>query len=282
MATIHPTAILGKNVRLGKDNEIGPYAIVEDGVTLGDHNILGSHIRLCKGVTLGSENRVHMGAIVGHEPQDLAYKGHETFTVIGDRNTIREYATIHRGTREGSETRIGDDCFLMAYTHVAHNCTVGNNVIMVNMASLTGHCVVEDGAFLSGMTGFHQHTRIGKLAMVSALSAANRDIPPYAVCGGRPAHVFGINVVGLRRAGVDAEERLSIKRAYKILYQSGLNMSQALQAIEKELHSPAILHLVQFIRTAKRGICNYASYSAETADPVVFKNLQTVEAFEEI
>jgi UDP-N-acetylglucosamine acyltransferase len=195
-----------------------------------------------------------MGAIVGHAPQDLAYKGAPTFTRIGDHNQIREYVTIHRGTKPESATVIGNENFIMAYCHIAHNCELGNQVILVNQASLTGYCIVEDQAFLSGMTGFHQFTRIGRLAMVSALSACNKDVPPFMICGGRPAVVLSINVVGLRRAGIAEPVRNEIKKAYKVLYRSGLAVSNALEKIKEELTSPEVQHLVGFIESSERGI----------------------------
>lgn len=252
---IHPTAIIGKQAELGQDNQIGPHAIIEDGVQMGSGNKILANAYVCSGTTLGDGNEIHMGAIVGHAPQDLAYKGAKTFTKIGNQNVIREYVTIHRGTKEGSATIIGNHNFIMANAHIAHNCVLGNRIIMVNMASLTGHCIVEDMAFLSGMTGFHQFTRIGTLAMVSALSAINKDIPPYMICGGRPGVIQGINVVGLRRAGISQAIRTEIKEAYRLLYRSGLNVEQALKEIEKNFKSKEVAHLVDFIQKSERGIC---------------------------
>lgn len=254
MSQIHPTAIIGKNVQLGVGNTVGPYVVIEDGAKLGSHNLLHARATLCRGTEIGSHNEIHMGAVVGHAPQDLSYKGAPTFTRIGDHNQIREYVTIHRGTKPESATVIGNENFIMAYCHIAHNCELGNKIIMVNQASLTGYCVVEDQAFLSGMTGFHQFTRIGRLAMVSALSAVNKDLPPYMVCGGRPAVVLSINVVGLRRAGIPEPARNEIKTAYKILYRSGLSVSHALEKIKAELPSSEVQHLIQFIESSKRGI----------------------------
>lgn len=251
---IHPSAILGKDVKMGSGNIIGPHVIIEDGVKLGSHNVIMSGAYLASGTEIADTNKIHMHAVIGHEPQDLAYKNEETFTQIGSGNTIREFATIHRGTKAGSSTVIGNSNYIMAYCHIAHNCIVGNHVIMVNNASLTGHIVVEDKAFLSGMTGFHQFTRIGTLAMVSALSACNKDIPPYMICGGRPGVVIGINVVGLRRAGINAEVRAEIKAAYKLLYRSGLNTSQAVAEIKQTLKSTEVKHLVSFVEASKRGI----------------------------
>jgi UDP-N-acetylglucosamine acyltransferase len=259
MSNIHPTAIVGKNVQFGKNNTVGPHVIIEDGVKIGDGNQFLAGAYICSGTEIGNDNQIHMNAVIGHAPQDLAFKNEPTFTKIGNQNTIREFVTIHRGTKAGTSTVIGDHNYLMAYCHVAHNCVIHNHVIMVNNASLTGYIEVEDRAFLSGMTGFHQFIRIGKLAMVSALSAANKDIPPYMVCGGRPAVVLGINVVGLRRAGISAEIRAEIKQAYKFLYRSGLNVSQAIEEIKKTLHSLEVKHLVNFIEASKRGIIDSAS-----------------------
>ncbi|MBI3307037.1 MAG: acyl-ACP--UDP-N-acetylglucosamine O-acyltransferase, partial [Candidatus Omnitrophica bacterium] len=244
----------GKNVTLGDENVIGPYAILEDGVKLGSHNQIMAGTYLSTGTEIGDYNEIHMHAVIGHTPQDIAYKNEPSFTKIGNHNIIREFTTIHRGTKADTSTVIGDHNFIMAYCHVAHNCEIGNNVIMVNQASLTGYCIVEDHAFLSGMTGFHQFTRIGRLAIVSALSAANKDIPPFMMAGGRPAVAVGINVVGLRRAGISAEVREEIKHAYKLLYRSGLNTSQALEAMKRNLTSPEVKQLIYFIESSKRGI----------------------------
>ena len=260
MANVHPSAIIGKNVEMGVSNEIGPHVIIEDGVRLGSHNVLLAGAYICEGTEIGNYNEIHMQAIIGHAPQDTAFNPSDpTYTRIGNRNKIREFATIHRGTKKDTATEIGDSNFIMAYCHIAHNCKLGNDIIMVNQASLTGYVEVEDRAFLSGMTGFHQFTRIGKLAMVSALSAANKDIPPYMIAGGRPAVVLGINSVGLRRAGLSAAAREEIKQAYKLLYRSGLNVTQAVAEIKRQFSSAEVLHLVKFIEASKRGIIDAAS-----------------------
>ncbi len=255
MNTIHPSAIIGKRVQLGDDNDIGPGCVFEDGIVIGSHNKLWMNVYVGPGTTIGNDNQIHMGAVIGHLPQDLAFQGGATLTTIGNRNTIREYVTIHRGTKEGTATAIGDDNFFMANAHVAHNCQVGNHVILVNLASLTGYCVVEDGALLSGIVGLHQFTRVGRLAMISALSAVNKDVPPYMLCGGRPAVIQGLNVVGLRRAGIPAPVREEIKHAYKLLYRSGLNVPHAVETIERECQSEEVKHLVSFIKASERGIC---------------------------
>jgi len=278
MSEIHASAIIGKQVEIGESNTIGPSVVIEDGVKIGSHNKILAGAYLALGTEIGNYNTIHMNAVIGHEPQDLAYQGQPTFTKIGSKNVIREFVTIHRGTKEGSSTVIGDENFIMAYCHIAHNCLLGNNIIMVNQASLTGHCTVENKAFLSGMTGFHQFTRIGTLAMVSALTAINKDIPPYVICGGRPGVAQGINVVGMRRAGIGPQIRAEIKEAYKLLYRSGLNVSQALEQIKKSLKSAEVAHMVAFIEASKRGILdgtavetlshrkNRSPLEAETAD----------------
>ncbi len=265
MSEIHSSAIIGKNVTMGSGNKIGPFVVIEDGARLGSNNTLLAGAYICSGTQIGDSNEIHHRAVIGHTPQDIAFKNEPTYTKIGNFNIIREFVTIHRGTKAGTSTVIGDSNFIMAYCLIAHNCVLGNNIIMVNQASLTGYCEVEDRVFLSGMTGFHQFSRIGKLSLVSALSACNKDIPPYMICGGRPGVVLGINVVGLRRAQIAAPVRDEIKQAYKLLYRSGLNVRQALEAIKKDLHSEEVKHLVKFIEGSKRGILDGAG--EETLKP---------------
>jgi len=255
MNTIHPSAIIAKNVQLGEGNEIGPGCVIEGPAVIGSHNTLWMHVYVGPGTTLGDGNQLHMGAVIGHLPQDVAFSGAPSSTTIGHRNIIREYVTIHRGTKEASATVIGDDNFLMANAHVAHNCQVGSKTTLVNLATLAGYCVVEDEALLSGMVVIHQFTRIGRLAMVSGLSAVNKDVPPFMLCGGRPAVIQGINVVGLRRAGFSASVREEIKRAYRFLYREERNTPHAVEAIERECTSPEIKHLVDFVKSSSRGIC---------------------------
>lgn len=239
---------------MGTGNEIGPNVVLADGVKIGSGNRFLNGAMICPGTELGNENVIHMHAVIGHEPQDIKFKNERSFTRIGNKNVFREFFSVHRGTEKDTATVIGNENYFMAHSHVAHNCIVGNGVILVNHASLTGHCVVEDRAFLSGMTGFHQFTRIGTLAMVSALSAFNKDIPPYVMCGGRPGVAQGLNVVGMRRAGIKPEIRAEIKRAFKILYRSGLSVSNAVAQIKLECKTAEVKHFVEFIENSKRGI----------------------------
>ena len=255
MNIVHPSAIIGKQVQLGDSNQIGPGCVIEDGVVIGSRNRLWMNVYVGPGTTIGDENQIHMGAAIGHVPQDLSFKNEPTYTTIGHRNTIREYVTIHRGTKADSSTVIGDGNFFMANAHIAHNCQIGNRATLVNLATLAGYCAIDDDALLSGMVVLHQFTRVGKLAMLSGLSAVNKDVPPYMLCGGRPAVIQGLNIVGMRRAGFSAAVREEIKTAYKLLYRSGLNVSHAVEEMTKQCQSPEVAHLVEFIKTSTRGIC---------------------------
>jgi UDP-N-acetylglucosamine acyltransferase len=259
MNTIHERAIVGKNVILGEGNKIGPNVVIEDGATIGSGNIFDPGVVVFNGTTIGDNNHFHVGAVLGDEPQDVSYAGALTYLKIGNRNRIREYCTIHRGTDAGSSTVIGDDNFLMGYTHVAHNCKIGNGVITVNTAVLGGHVQVEDKAFISASVVIHQFSRIGTLSMLAGLSAITQDVPPYMMVGGRPATAFSINLVGLRRAGFSAEVRTDIRRAYKILFRSELGVSTALDEIEKGCISAEVRYLVDFCRASKRGILDGGS-----------------------
>jgi len=264
MRKIHASAIIPESVKMGEDNTIGANVVFEEGVQIGSGNLIYPGAYIAAGTTIGDGNQIHMGAVIGHEPQDLAFEaGTESYTVIGNQNVIREYVTIHRGTKAGTKTIVGDHNYLMANVHLAHNCELGNHIIIVNQSALSGYCVVEDQAFISGMVGFHQFTRVGRLAIVSGLSALNRDIPPYVMCGGRPARAQGLNAVGLRRAGITAETRSEIKAAFKLIYRSGLKLKEACDKIEAEFQSAEVKQFVTFIRASKRGIITMRGEAVE-------------------
>ncbi|MBN1901307.1 acyl-ACP--UDP-N-acetylglucosamine O-acyltransferase [Candidatus Sumerlaeota bacterium] len=253
----HPTAIIDPKAEIDDDVIIGPYCIIESPVRIASGTEIMAHSYICSHSEIGKNNVIHMGVILGHVPQHLGYKKCASFTRIGDRNVIREYVTIHRSWEEGKATEIGNDNFLMATSHVGHDCKIGNNVVMANGALLGGHVIVHDRAFLSGHSTFHQFVRIGKLAMVSGLSGTSKDIPPFCIALGR-SQVSGVNVVGMRRAGIPQKTRTLIKNAFRILYRSGLNVSHAVDAIEKEIpECEEILYFVQFIKESKRGICSF-------------------------
>ena len=253
---IHSSAVVSESARLGENVTIGPYCVIGDEVEIGDGSIIGPHAVIEKWTSLGKECRVYQFASVGAAPQDLKFKGERSFTIIGDRTTIREGATIHRATGEDNETRIGNDCLLMAYIHVAHNCTLGNHVIMSNLASCAGHATVEDRVVIGGMAGVHQFVKIGRNAMVGGMSKLVQDVVPYTIVDGHPAKVVGLNNVGISRAGVPLESRRLIKKAYKILYRSGLSLPEAIAVIEQEVDScEEVEHFLRFLRNAERGIC---------------------------
>jgi UDP-N-acetylglucosamine acyltransferase len=228
-------------------------------VELGPRTIVQSHVVLDGAVRIGADNRIGPGAVIGGWPQDLNFKaGTKSAVEIGDRNVIREHATVHRGTAADSVTRVGHDNFLMAGAHLGHNCTVGNKVVIANNCLLGGYVTVEDGAFLGGGCVFHQFTRVGRLAITQGRSGFGKDIPPFCLAASRNL-VFGLNAVGLRRAGFSAKERADLKRAFRLLYESGLNVSHALVEARKREWSPAAEAFFDFVAKAKlRGICGRA------------------------
>jgi UDP-N-acetylglucosamine acyltransferase len=253
---IHPTAILDQGARIGSDVEIGPFSTIGPEVVIGDKTIVQSHVVIEGEVVIGSGNFIGHGAVIGAPPQDVSFSPErKTRVEIGNENVIREYCTIHRGSPEGSATKIGDKNFLMAGAHLGHNCAIGNNVIIANNCLLGGHVRVDDGAFLGGGGVFHQHMRIGRLALTQGASGFSKDIPPFLIAA-EINYVFGVNVIGLRRAGFSGRDRDEIKAAFKLLYTSGLNISQALEkAAAMELGGPA-REFFAFVATAeKRGIC---------------------------
>ena len=227
---IHPTAVIHPQARLGEHISVGPFAVIEDGVTLGDGCTVHAHAVICSGVTMGKDNTIGHGAILGGEPQDFAFKPEvRSRVVIGDGNKIREHVTIHRGTTEGSETVVGDACFLMAGSHLAHNVRLGNHVVIANNAALGGYVEMGDRVFVGGGCVFHQHVRVGRLAMCQGGSAFSADLPPFVI-GAEVNIIAGLNVVGLRRAGLNAAERAEIKRAFDLYFRSGRNATQAIEA----------------------------------------------------
>ena len=268
MADVDPRAVVGAGVEIGAGTTLGAYAIIEDGVRLGEGNVIWPHAFVGRGTTLGRGNAVHPFAVLGHVPQDVSFDpARETFLRIGNGNTFREHSSVHRATKAGQATTIGDGCFIMANAHIAHDCHIGNRVIMVNGAALPGHCEAHDGVIMSGFTGMHQFSRIGRLAMMSALSVTNKDLPPFFIFGGRLACAQAINAVGLRRAGISREARVEIKRAFRALYREGRTLPEALAVIEKECPGAECRELLDFARTSKRGIASGASEELDTLRP---------------
>ena len=256
MAKIHPAAIVGKKAELG-EVEIGPYAIIEDGASIGSGTKVLAHAYICSGTTIGKDCEVHMGAVIGHVPQHLHFKGAKSFLKIGDRNIFREYMSIHRGLEEGSATVIGNDNFFMGFSHVAHDCHIGNNVVLCNGALIAGHALVEDSAFISGNVTIHQFVRIGTLAMIGGLARVNKDAVPYTLIEG-DSEACSLNVVGIKRSSLSEDAKEQVKKIYRLLYRSGLNVSQALSEIAKLGRLlPEAAHMVEFIKQSERGICKH-------------------------
>lgn len=254
---IHPTAIVHPSAELGQGVTIGPYAVVNENVVIGDDCVIGPHAVIDRYTVMGKRNKVYAGAIVGNEPMDLKFQGEHTQLIIGDDNMIREYATISRGTLGGGGvTRIGNGNLIMSNVHVAHDVQIGDGIVISHGTGIAGHVIIEDRARIGGIVGIHQFTRIGALAMVGAHSMVTKDVPPYVLVNGDPAKPFGVNIVGLRRNQFPPELRLEIQKAYKILYRSGYNVTQAIEEMERVLDStPEIEHFLRFLRNAERGIC---------------------------
>jgi len=252
---IHPTALVDKRARLDDDVQIGAFAIVEGDVTIGAGTTIGPRTLIANGARIGKNCRIHNGAVVATLPQDLKFGGEATLFEIGDNTTIREYATLNRGTAAHGKSSVGSNCLLMAYTHVAHDCSVGNNVIMSNGVQLGGHVTIEDWAIIGGMTPVHQFCHVGQHCMVGGGFRVIQDVPPYILASEEPLRFCGLNSVGLRRRGFSNETLLQLKRAYRLLYRSGLNVSQAVERIKTEMAIiPEIDNILRFIESADRGI----------------------------
>ena len=251
---IHPTAIIHPQARLDASVQVGPYAVIEAGVELGADCVVGPHVYLTGTVQAGKDNHFHAGSVIGDLPQDLKYKGAPTRVTIGDHNVFREHVTVNRATTAGDATEVGSHNFLMAGAHVAHNCVVGSHVIMANGATLGGHVTVGDRAFLSGFCLVHQFCRVGTLAIMQGGSAISQDLPPFTVARGDNG-ICGLNVVGLRRAGFSAAERLELKQVYHALFRGGKSFREALAAAREKFSSPGAKVLLEFVAAAKRGVC---------------------------
>jgi UDP-N-acetylglucosamine acyltransferase len=252
---IHPTAIISKGAELADDVEIGAYAIVGEGVRLGAGCVIQANAILEGRTIIGAQNFIGYGAVIGATPQDFAFRETVTSEVrIGDQNTFREYVTIHRGTKEGSATVVGNNCYLMVGTHLGHNVKLGDKVVIANNCLLAGYVEIGDGAVLGGGTVFHQFLRIGRLAMVRGGTRFGKDIPPYVSADGENL-LSGVNAIGLRRAGFPPEVRMEIKRAFKLIYWSGINVSQALERAKEQTWGSEAMQFFDFIASSKRGVC---------------------------
>lgn len=254
--SVHPTAVIEAGARLGQGVTVGPLAVIGNDVTVGDGCWIGPHATILDHVRLGANCRVHSNAVLGDFPQDLKFRNVPSYVEIGPDSVIREGVTVHRGTHENSSTVVGRGCFLMANSHVAHNVRLGDFVIMANGALLAGDVQVGDRAFISGNAVVHQFTRIGALAMISGNAGVGKDVLPYCtVAGVRRNVVAGLNVVGMRRAGFSPADRIMVKRAFDIVFRSGLNIRQALERLRAECDSGPAAAWIPFIEQSRRGIC---------------------------
>lgn len=251
---IDPTARIASGVELAPEVEIGPGVIIEGPARIGRGTRIQAHAYIGPYTTIGEHNLISFGAVIGHEPQDYAFQGEESYTVIGNHNIIREYVTIHRGSRPGSATRVGNHNFLMGLSHMAHNSSLGNRVIVVNGALVGGYVAVEDQAFISANCVIHQFCRVGRLALMRGLSRTSRDVPPFCILDGTHT-VRGLNLVGLRRAGFQREQVQPLRQAFKLLFYRPVNISAAVKRVEAEVPlTPEVDYLLQFIRQSERGV----------------------------
>lgn len=262
---IHSTAVIHPRAQLDPSVSVGPYAVIDEGVVVGPQCIIGPHVYLTGQTTIGARNVFHAGCVIGGPPQDLKYKAEPTRLRVGDGNTFREHVTVNRSNRLEEDTVIGSENFLMANSHVAHNCVLGDQVILANGALLGGHVTVQDRAFLSGNCCVHQFVRVGSLAIMQGGSAISKDLPPFCVARGDNG-ICGLNTVGLRRAGLTSEQRLELKRLYHLLFRSRLKLSVAIAQAREEFTGEAVRQLTDFVASTKRGVCADTSLRDDEAD----------------
>jgi UDP-N-acetylglucosamine acyltransferase len=261
-ASVHPTAAVDPSARLGSGVSIGPFAVVEEDTVVGDGSQVRAHAVVRRYTRLGEANAVHEGAVLGGEPQDVAFHGEASTLEIGARNRIREGVTMHRSSRPGGTTLVGSDCFVMAYAHVAHDCRIGDRVILANNVALAGHVEIGDAAFLSGGVVVHQFCRIGRLAMVGGNSKIVQDCLPFVLTDGVPGRAHGLNVVGLRRAGVGAAQLRALKEGYRLLLRASLPLEAALERM-RAVEDPLVDELRAFAAHSRRGFCRAARTRSE-------------------
>lgn len=254
--TINDLALIHKGAEVDSDVSVGPYSVIGENVRIGKGTVIGPHVVISGWTEIGENCQISPHAVIGEPPQHHDYHGERSYVKIGNNNIIREYVTVHRSMHEEKATIVGNDNFFMACSHVAHDCVIGDQVTVTNYVGISGHVTVEDKVVLGGHSGVHQFVRLGTLCMVGGYSRVIKDIPPYIMAEGNPARVKGLNVIGLRRADIGRETRSNIKKAYKLLYLSGLNTTQALTRIKEEINMEnEIAHFVQLIEESERGIC---------------------------
>jgi len=255
---IHPTAIIDPKAEIGEGVEIGPYSVIEKDVIIGEGTKIGPHVVIREGTRIGKRSHIFQFSSIGEAPQNFAYKGEKTSLLIGDQNIFREFVTLHRGTvHGGGKTVIGNGNFFMAYSHVAHDCNIGNHVVMANGATLGGHILIEDYAIIGGLVAIHQFCRVGIHAFIGGFTGVQLDIPPYMLAAGGRAKLFGLNTVGLKRNHFSEETLKALKKAYRVIFRSGQTMEKAVKQVKEDsiFQIPEVQHLLQFIQNSKRGIC---------------------------
>jgi len=254
---IHPSAIIDPKAEISEGVEIGPYSVIEKNVLIGEGTKIGPHVVIREGTHIGKRCQIFQFASIGEAPQAVAYRGEKTSLFIGDQNMIREFVTLHRGTvKGGGKTVLGNENFIMAYSHVAHDCQIGNQVVMANGATLAGHILIEDHAIIGGLSAIHQFCRIGAHAIISGLTGVSQDVPPYMMAAGSRAKLFGLNTVGLKRAQFSEQTLRALKKAYRIIFRSSLTLEKAMKTVEEDdiFLIPEVRHLLDFIQHSKRGI----------------------------
>jgi UDP-N-acetylglucosamine acyltransferase len=255
MNKIHPTAIVSPNAKIGTNVEIGPYAIIHDDVEIGNDCFIGAQAGIYDGARIGNNVKIFQSASVSNAPQDLKYANEKTYLYIGDNTVVREFTALHRGTTATGKTTIGSNCLIMALSHVAHDCVVGNNVIIAGGVMLAGHVQIEDTVIIGGLSAIHQFCKVGQHTMAGGGSMINADVPPYCMTSGYPARFMGLNVIGLRRRGFSNEDINAIKEAYRIFYNSGLLHTEALEKVKEQFsENPVVKTIIDFISSSQRGI----------------------------
>jgi UDP-N-acetylglucosamine acyltransferase len=252
---IHPTAIVDKKAKLADNIEVGPYAIIGPDVEIAKGAVIGSRVTIEGRTFIGERTRIFTSAVIGSMPQDLKYKGQKTFLRIGRDNVIREFVTMNPGTEEGSSTFVGDGNLFMAYAHVAHDCRIGDGCIIANLGTFAGHVTLEDRVVVGGLGAVHQFVRIGKMAIVGGCSKVVQDIPPFSTCDGNPAKIYGLNLVGIKRAGMSTKAQAELKKAFRILFHSGLVLKNSIKKVKKEVELiEEVRYLLDFLQCSERGI----------------------------
>ena len=252
---IHPTAIISPDAQLGDDVQVGPFAIIGEGCVVGDECVIAGRATLERNVILAPQVHVGMGSILGGDPQDLKYRGEPTTVEIGEGTTIREYSTINRGTSQSFKTTVGKQCFIMSYVHLAHDCHIGDGVILGNSVQLAGRVSIDDKAIVSGQSAVHQFVQIGRYSFTGGCSRVSKDVPPYVKANGNPIRLYGLNKVGLQRNGISEDAQRELKRAYRLFFNSDLNLSQARERAQEELQRyPEVEEFLSFLDRSDRGL----------------------------